>query len=378
MTKYKLSEIGTIVGGGTPATKHSEYYTKNGYSWITPKDLSRYNNMYIFKGERDITKAGLDNSSACLVPKNTVLVSSRAPIGYVAIAGKSLATNQGFKSIIPNEKYVLPEYLYFLMITKKKELENISSGSTFKEVSGRTMKNFEVNIPSISYQKKVIKYIQPLVKKIELNDQINANLLELIITIWKNFSLRVNNNRSVSLKDISKNIITGKTPSTYNKDNYGKDIPFVKIPDMHNKIFIIETAQYLSKNGALSQKSKFIPSNSIIVSCIGTPGLVSITTQEVQTNQQINSIVIDKKYLYYIFLELRMLRDQINVLGSGGTTIKNLNKKDFSNISIQLPDENELVRFNCTVNPLFQKIYANSLQSQKLLRIKNEILTKLF
>ena len=207
---------------------------------------------------------------------------------------------------------------------------------------------------------------------------INANLLELIITIWKNFSLRVNNNRSVSLNDISKNIITGKTPSTYNKDNYGKDIPFVKIPDMHNKIFIIETAQYLSKNGALSQKSKFIPSNSIIVSCIGTPGLVSITTQEVQTNQQINSIVIDKKYLYYIFLELRMLRDQINVLGSGGTTIKNLNKKDFSNISIQLPDENELVRFNCTVNPLFQKIYANSLQSQKLLGIKNEILTKLF
>lgn len=177
MTKYKLSEIGTIVGGGTPATKHSEYYTKNGYSWITPKDLSGYNNMYIFKGERDITKAGLDNSSACLVPKNTVLVSSRAPIGYVAIAGKSLATNQGFKSIIPNEKYVLPEYLYFLMITKKKELENISSGSTFKEVSGRTMKNFEVNIPSISYQKKVIKYIQPLVKKIELNDQINANLV---------------------------------------------------------------------------------------------------------------------------------------------------------------------------------------------------------
>ncbi len=177
MTIYKLSEIGEIVGGGTPSTKKLEYYTKNGYSWVTPKDLSGYTNMYITKGTRDITESGLKNSSAKLLPKGTVLVSSRAPIGYVAISGKQLATNQGFKSIIPNKEIVLSEYLYFLMLMKKEELESIATGSTFKEVSGNTMKNFRVNIPDISEQKKVLRYLLPIVKKIELNNRINANLV---------------------------------------------------------------------------------------------------------------------------------------------------------------------------------------------------------
>ncbi len=176
MTKYRLEQIGKIVGGGTPSTKKPQYYTNKGISWITPKDLSGYSKMYISHGARDISKEGLENSSAKLLPKSTVLVSSRAPIGYVALAANEIATNQGFKSIVPDVSKVLPKYLYYLMLTKKEELESISSGSTFKEISGKVMKKFEVDIPVISKQKEIIHKVDPVIKKIELNNQINANL----------------------------------------------------------------------------------------------------------------------------------------------------------------------------------------------------------
>lgn len=181
MTKYKISEIGEVVGGGTPSTKYKEYYSTNkDISWITPKDLSGYTKMYISNGERYITSKGLNNSSAKMLPKDTILISSRAPIGYVAIAQKELATNQGFKSIIPDKTKILPEFLYFTMITKKSELENIATGSTFKEVSGKVMKNFEIDVPTIEKQKQIIDKLIPIVRKIELNNEINTNLTDLI------------------------------------------------------------------------------------------------------------------------------------------------------------------------------------------------------
>ncbi|MCC4351403.1 restriction endonuclease subunit S [Limosilactobacillus reuteri] len=175
--KFRLSEIGKVVGGGTPSTKHPEYYTELGIPWLTPKDLSGYNKMFIAKGSRSITHEGLAKSSAKLLPANSILVSSRAPIGYVAIAKNTIATNQGFKSIIPNEKLVIPEYLYFVMKTSKQDLEQIASGSTFKEISTKVMSNFEVDIPSLDEQKKILRYLLPITRKIEKNSKINDNLM---------------------------------------------------------------------------------------------------------------------------------------------------------------------------------------------------------
>lgn len=97
MKSYKIDEIGKVVAGGTPSTKISSYWDGN-ISWITPKDLSNFSVKYITHGERNISEKGLNNSSAKLIPKNSVLLSSRAPIGYIAIASKELATNQGFKN----------------------------------------------------------------------------------------------------------------------------------------------------------------------------------------------------------------------------------------------------------------------------------------
>lgn len=175
--KYKLKNIGKVVSGGTPSTKRPEYYAKKGIGWITPKDLSGYHNKYIFHGKRDISKLGLDHSSAKLIPTNSILISSRAPIGYVAIAGNTLATNQGFKSIVPDTSKVLPDYLYYLMLTNKGRLEQVASGSTFKEVSGKTMQELEVDIPSLDKQNRVISKLNPIIEKLESNNRINDNLM---------------------------------------------------------------------------------------------------------------------------------------------------------------------------------------------------------
>lgn len=181
-----LSDLGTIVGGATPSTKEPNNYNGN-ISWITPKDLSGYNQRYISKGERNITEAGLNSCSTQLMPKNTVLFSSRAPIGYVAIAKNNICTNQGFKSVIPNEK-VDPMFLYYLLVYNKENIEHMGSGTTFKEVSGSTMKKIEVSVPKdINEQKKIASVLDAIDSRIELNSTINDNLgqqIRIICTAW--------------------------------------------------------------------------------------------------------------------------------------------------------------------------------------------------
>lgn len=206
---------------------------------------------------------------------------------------------------------------------------------------------------------------------------VNDNLLELISAIQSEYSYNISN--KVSLKNLAQEIITGKTPSTKNPENYGHDIPFVKIPDMHGKVFIDETAQNLSLLGANSQKSKYLPKNSIMVSCIGTPGLVSLTGNVSQTNQQINSLILENKFTYWAFLEIRSLKDKIGNLGSGGTTIKNLNKSNFSKLKIFIPENDKILDdFNVIAKPIFENIHMNSIEIKKLIQLKEELLNNFF
>ena len=143
----KLFDLGTVVGGGTPPKAKKEYYTENGIAWITPKDLSLRSNKFTSKGEIDITQEGYDNSSAKLMPKGSVLFSSRAPIGYISIAQNEVCTNQGFKSVVPKQNIGTP-YVYFYLKIHIDEIENKASGSTFKEASGALMNGLDAIIPS--------------------------------------------------------------------------------------------------------------------------------------------------------------------------------------------------------------------------------------
>ena len=172
----KISYIGTVVGGATPSTKKPDNYENGTIAWITPKDLSTFSGRYIQHGERNITESGLRSCSTQLLPKNTVLFSSRAPIGYVAIAANDVCTNQGFKSVIPNEN-TNPLFLYYLLKYNKDKIEGMGSGTTFKEVSGNTMKNIVVSVPTDKkVQERISSMLGSIDDKIEENERINNNL----------------------------------------------------------------------------------------------------------------------------------------------------------------------------------------------------------
>ena len=182
----KLSEVATIVGGGTPSSSKSEYFENGNIPWITPKDLSGYNKRYISKGERNITELGLKNSSAKLLPKNTVLLTSRAPIGYVTIASNEISTNQGFKSLVLNDSHI-PEFFYYLLKNNVHILESRATGSTFKEISGQILKDTELSIPTPDIQQKIVDILSPLDDKIELNTQINQTLEQIAQALFKSW-----------------------------------------------------------------------------------------------------------------------------------------------------------------------------------------------
>ena len=195
----KISDIGTVVGGATPSTKKTENYEGGNIAWITPKDLSTFSGRYIKRGERNITEIGLKSCSTQLLPKNTVLFSSRAPIGYVAIAANEVCTNQGFKSVIPNEE-TDPLFLFYLLKHNKEKIEAMGSGTTFKEVSGNTMKNIIVRVPSDKeVQKNIASILGTLDDKIEENERINNNLEQQAQAIFENeFSFQGTKNRCFS------------------------------------------------------------------------------------------------------------------------------------------------------------------------------------
>lgn len=176
-----LSEIGEIVGGSTPSKAKEEYYTDKGIAWLTPKDLSIKPTCFTSHGEIDITEAGYKSTSTKLMPKGTVLFSSRAPIGYISIAKNEICTNQGFKSVVPKEAGTC--FIYCFLKAATPDIENKASGSTFKEASGSLMKSLQLVIPQKqtldSFEKKVL----PLFKRIETLEDENLCLANIRDTL---------------------------------------------------------------------------------------------------------------------------------------------------------------------------------------------------
>lgn len=173
-----IADLGNVVGGSTPSKAKPEYYTSNGIAWITPKDLSGNKSKFISKGESDITPAGLRNSSAVIMPRGTVLFSSRAPIGYIAIAKNEITTNQGFKSVVPH-LHIGTAFVYCFLKHNLPKIESMASGSTFKEVSGSVMKAIPAVIPAKEALMNFSTITQPLFDQQELLESENQRLTRL-------------------------------------------------------------------------------------------------------------------------------------------------------------------------------------------------------
>lgn len=170
-----LSDIGTIVAGGTPSKSKPEYYAKQGIAWITPKDLAVDKSKFISHGANDISELGFSKSSATKMPAGTVLFSSRAPIGYIAIAQNEVTTNQGFKSVVPNEN-IGTAYVYFLLKNLLPTIEGMASGSTFKEISGTGMKSVPTIMPDMSTIQRFNIFCKPIFKEQEVLEVENHRL----------------------------------------------------------------------------------------------------------------------------------------------------------------------------------------------------------
>ena len=175
-TINRIEDIGSVVGGGTPSTEHPEYWDGD-IPWLTPADLASFSDVYISSGSNFITKDGLKSSSTKMLPKDTVLLSSRAPIGYVAIAKSKICTNQGFKNVICDTNKVVPLYLFYFFKNNKDLLECYASGSTFLELSGGRLKKIKLIVPPKEIQELFVDRIGACLEQTEILNRANKQLI---------------------------------------------------------------------------------------------------------------------------------------------------------------------------------------------------------
>ena len=165
----RLTTLGEIVGGGTPKTNIPEYWDKGNIPWLTPADMKFVTGKYVDKGERCITEEGLKGSSAHMMPAGTIVYSSRAPIGYIAIASTELCTNQGFKSLVP-VLTCIDDYVYYCLIAFTPEIQSRASGTTFKEISGTEFGKTLIPLPPLAEQQRIVKRIEDVLPALKMYD----------------------------------------------------------------------------------------------------------------------------------------------------------------------------------------------------------------
>lgn len=302
-TECKISDIGTVVGGATPSTKKPENYENGTIAWITPKDLSTFSGRYIQHGERNITEAGLRSCSTQLLPKNTVLFSSRAPIGYVAIAANDVCTNQGFKSVIPNEN-TNPLFLYYLLKYNKDKIEGMGSGTTFKEVSGNTMKNIVVSVPTDKkVQERISSMLGSIDDKIEENERINNNLEQQMQALFNEF---LSSNEFDNLTTVEKIVLTANTGADAIQKapivDYDTGIRCIRVGDMTNSRSFYEWG--FTKVTDEVFRHYQLHKDDIVVTRTASLGLNTIISEDLSAvyNNGLIRLTVDKSKMLPLYL----------------------------------------------------------------------------
>ena len=387
--KHKIGDLGNVIGGATPSTKDEDNYNGE-IPWITPKDLSNHKNRYIERGERSISQKGYRSCSSQIVPAGTVLFSSRAPIGYVAIAKNELCTNQGFKSVVPNEK-VDSMFLYYLLLYNRDMIASKGSGTTFKEVSGSVMREIAVLVPSLSEQRAIATILSCLDDKIELNNKINANLeaqAQAIFESWfvdfepfrdgefvdselgpipKGFELR-------PLYDFAEYI----NGSAFTKDDYAMlGTPIIKIAELKNGI--TDSTQYCRVD---KEQKYYIQNKELLFSWSGNPE-TSIDTfiwcgGVAILNQHIFRVIPYGNTYSFVYCLLRYFKPEFTRIASnkqttglGHVTIADLKRLSFV-YSTKSIDE-----FCRLITPFTEMIYNNMSENSTLSALRDILLPKL-
>jgi type I restriction enzyme S subunit len=421
--KHKLGEIANVQTGPFGSQLHQKDYVLFGTPIITVEHLGE--NHLLHENLPRVSDADKHRLNKYALKEGDIVFSRVGSVDRRALVKKDeegwLFSGRCLR-VRPTSKELNAEYLsyYFGLDAFKKYIRAIAVGSTMPSLNTTILSEIEIPLPPFETQRRIADILSALDEKIELNRQTNATLESIAQAIFREWFVEFNfpdpdetdpkglsrDHAPLQAKESGKNgsrqaeqtfrvsgipqgwrvgklgdfgdIVCGKTPSKANSDFFGGEIPFIKIPDMHNSVFITKTEDSLTIEGAMSQKKKFLPPYSIVVSCIATVGLVAITSERSQTNQQINAIVpkdqFSSFYLYFCAKELdKMLKD----LGSGGSATLNVNTSSFSNIDCVIPSENVLKNFDTVVSPIFEQIKNNEQQTATLAAVRDALLPKL-
>lgn len=384
---YKINDIGEVVSGGTPSTSKNEYWYGD-IGWITLKDLSSYDDIYISRGERNISSEGLNNSSAKLVPKNTVLMTSRAPIGYIAIANNELSTNQGFKSLICNEKICHYKYFYYWLKLNIKYIINNSNGSTFKEISGGTFKNLELSLPSLNEQKAISSVLWTIDEKISVLKRINKNLEEQIETIYNSFFVYYDDFSKEELEEceiglipkdwelMSLGEVTTKIKEKVGSDDY-------KVFSAVNTGNLILSEEYFDKQVYSKNIEKYIVvKQKEFAYNPARINIGSIGRNDFNYDGCVSPVYVAFKVEegYENFINMYIKSNRFNqwvVTLSSGSVRQTLNYADFSIIKIAYPPKDLVNKFNKVYDNYYEVINYNNSVISNLENIRDTLLPKL-
>ncbi len=311
-----------------------------------------------------------------------------------SLTDRKYLLNQRAGKVLPFDN-TNKNYLYYLLSTQaiKYDIANRAYGGANQvNVSPKDIKKIKWEFPDFSTQKRIADILSAYDDLIENNNRRIALLEKAAQELYKEWFVRFRfpgyenakfenglpNGWTVKkLADYGK-VETGKTPSTEVVENYGDYIMFVKTPDMHGNMFTIQTGEYLSQQGHNCQPKKLLPANSIMVSCIGTGGVVSINAEPAHTNQQINSIILNNSiFLEWIFFTCKSLKETIELFGATGATMTNLSKGKFEKLKVIEPTENLILLFHDKVQPFFDEIRSLMYQNQNLIKQRDLLLPRL-
>lgn len=365
---FSIQQVSDVVGGGTPSTTDEGNFGGD-IPWITPRDLSGYSDRYISHGERDITEKGLNSSSAKKLPAKTVLLTTRAPVGYLAIAENEVTTNQGFHSMIPNEK-TDTYFLFYLLKCNVQKLIDHASGSTFQELSGKTLKSLTFAFPEISEQKEIAEILSSLDDKIELNRKINANLEKLASSLFKKWFIDIGDElpegwRIGTFGEAIVNFDSKRIPlSSREREKRQGSYPYygaTSIMDYVDDFIFDGTYVLLGEDGSVAKED-------------GKP-FVQYVQGKIWVNN--HSHVLQGKNGFSTEY-IKVFLDQVDIMPFvTGAVQPKLNQANMNSVPMIIPDQKTLGKFNAILTALFGMILENESQTKNLEQVRDSLLPRL-
>lgn len=332
----KLGEVCEVIGGSTPKTNEPTYWDGD-FFWVTPAELD--GTKLISSTKRTITEAGIKSAHLQLLPAGTVLLSSRAPIGKVAITTVPMYCNQGFKNIICSDK-LYNCYVYWFLYAKTEYLNALGTGATFKEISKKVVEQIPIPIPPLPVQEQIVSELDLLSGIIEKKREQLKELDALAQSIFYDmFGDPITNEKGWEVKKLGEvaDIVGGSTPKTNIKEYWNGDNYWVTPAELHGTRYISSTERCITDLAVDKAHLTQLPIGTVLLSSRAPIGKVCITRVPMYCNQGFKNIICSNKLnSEYVYQYLIDKTEFLKSLGTGAT-FKEISKTTTENITIPIP-----------------------------------------